>query len=131
LASVKDVMATFKRLYENRNFFRKLIRARDSVKRIRIIIKQATPSNILALVEVLRNLKYLPLIPSEKLQYCKRRAAIVKFLDNKTSCDERRSICLKKGYSRSKTKGQVGGILPLLPIIGSLGIHLLSNLFKK
>jgi hypothetical protein len=123
-------MAHFKRIVVNEPFLLSIVEAKNNPRRLATIIKNASPQNFVALAEIFKNLKHIPLTQAEKYRFCERRAAIKTFIKQKTKCAVRRSICLKRTLQTGSGVNQVGGILPLLPLVASLGTFLLS-LFRK
>jgi hypothetical protein len=123
-------MASFKRILANASFLRSIVQAKNNPRKLVRIIKQASSSNLLALVEILKNLKRIPLLQAEKYQFCQRREAIKQFIKKNTKCAVRKSICLKRTLQTGSGKNQVGGIFPILPIIAGIGT-LLASLSRK
>jgi hypothetical protein len=121
--------SSFNRIVKSERFLRALARAKGDAKQMKRIIKHAKSSHLLALAEILKNLKLVPLTPRETLQYSERCEAIKRLIKRNTKFTVRKSICLKKNLQSGK--GQIGGIFPLLPIIASIGASLISSLLNK
>jgi len=120
----------FKSLVEGERFLRAIIKSRGKPELLRKILKAARPQHLKVIIDILRNLKNLPLSGNEKAQYCQRRRAIKKLLSKSTSFKVKKSICTKKSL-KGKGSQQVGGIFPIIPAIASLGISLLTSLLSK
>jgi hypothetical protein len=136
-------MASFKRIVKNEKFLKALVKAKRDPKQLKRIIKHSKGTHLLSLAEIFKNLKKIPLTPNETTQYRTRREAIKKFITKNTKCALRKNICLKrtsitakqrgKGKRKGKRSGcnQIGGIFPLIPVIASIGVNLLSSLLKN
>jgi hypothetical protein len=124
-------MKSFKRLTASKSFFERILSAKSDPERLKRIIEEASPRELRSLGDILKNLKHIPLKPSEKVRYCRRRAAIKRFINSNTNGSVRRQISLKRGVQTGRGVGEEGGIFPLIPAIASLGISLLTSLLKK
>jgi hypothetical protein len=144
-------MGSFQRIIKSEKFLRDVAQTTRNPGKLRRLVKSATGQQLLALGEILKNLKHVPLRRKEKVQFCKRRSAIRTFIKRNTKCEVRRSICLKrrikppprrrrikkiqrggkKQQQQQEQEEQTGGILPLLPLIASVGVSLLNLLRKR
>jgi hypothetical protein len=111
------------RLVKHHQFLKRIFVTKN-VKQRRKLVKNASKSEILTLVEFVYNIikKNLPITSNQKQALCRYKKQLNILTNRKISCNKKRSVFLKTTKSNQR-----GGFLGLL---ASIGIPLLTSLIS-
>jgi hypothetical protein len=114
--------ASLKRLQKHYGFIKKLHSVSEDLKKVKKLLKNATPGEILALAEIVLNLlrRNIPLTDSQKHVLCPHRSKLRQVASKRTNCEEKRKVFTN----------QKGGILGIIGTIISAAIPAIKGLIS-